>query len=435
MILDTQDFQLPLWAICIVLLFCAWIVKNRRVEIIAGIYCSSSYWLYNIMVGPIALTWVWIFTLIVTMVRYRPNEPLIRFEKPLLWLSIWCAWVICVLYILPLPSAHRWNLLSNLLLYIYLPIFPILRFARNTEKVRTFTGTFTVFTVTGGILLFLVSQSTTGWTIQSGLLSSELLGLGRSNYHSFASCFVIAFSFLLAMFFETKSLFKKVLLAVASFFLAYVTVLSGSRQASSGLILTAAILTLWSIRKGASSRLITLCFVIVMAVVGFFLSTYEPLVNKVSLMQSESLGERGPLFLSGFSLFMESPLWGQGFSYYNIAHNFFLESLLTSGLAGFVLLLGFMYCAVNKSIRQQFAGSSRSGTSNTEILRAAFLTAYAYSLFETQFVGGTLHGYFLYWGAIVIWSISQVPQDRAFPSPKTHHNGYEVLGVKSFEKY
>ncbi len=402
MILDTETLALPSWAALLVVMLCAGVILRRDLELITGIYCSQGLWLTNIMVGKVSLTWFWVATIgAVALLRARNKDAVL--ENPvLLWVVLWGAWILAVSQLLPGDPVVVRGLIRNLILYICLPIVPVLLFPSDPASYWRFVTAFAAVTVIGGAAIFFVLNASLGNVFLYDPLSPQLYRLGRVNYHQYAAAFVIGFVFLIARLYRSRNVVVRIALLLPCAFLAYLTVLSTSREATTGLILSILLFVVWGFWRHRQSRLLTLVILGLCVAIASYLVRFGPLLERFSADRMATLGERTLLWQESWQAFVGSPLWGQGFVVYNLAHNLFLEALLTTGVVGFVFILMFLIPVLRAAWRLVLRWQRGPASFDEELVMLALIIAFIYALYAAQFVGNLLHGFPIYWAGVMI---------------------------------
>jgi len=194
----------------------------------------------------------------------------------------------------------------------------------------------------GGIaILYFISVAE--FVISDGVYRNVAFGL---NPNFVGSISVLGISILLLLSFELKK-YRLIYLLVV-FFGVFTIFLSGSRTAVASLV----ILSIYCVvviltTKERLTQLIVVGSLILTAGISWALlpsRINRRLISIITLIESQSLGNRGDIWLKGFEIFLENPLFGTGSgTFYTIvgryAHSIYLSTLVELGVIGFILFV------------------------------------------------------------------------------------------------
>jgi O-antigen ligase len=393
--------------IVFVLVGCLFSVWAARPEWAAGVYLSTSYWTRTVMFGPIAHTWVFMATMVGAAAVYKLKNPAKALLPPrdrwiVFWMGIWWGWMLVLIGLFRPPQAMP--ILRALILYVIAPLPILLLFAGDLRRARSFAASYVLCTMVGGWTALSVMGISIGYIrTDPALRGRAILHLGVVNYHWFAYALAICLILIVPFFQQTRRKYLHVILLLAALYCAYLLILVGARQSIVALTLMLSFFVLWVLRR---RRLLTQSVVLLLALValtGVFLYRTAPeliLRHETRLIADLSYAslKRAGFWQIGWRAFVNSPIWGAGFTEY-YSHNIFVGSLAEQGLIGMGFLIGFLVF-FGRQIRGVWSGT---GPRDESIWRMAFSCVVLFGLAHSQASGSTDSVWHLYWPCAFLW--------------------------------
>ncbi len=110
------------------------------------------------------------------------------------------------------------------------------------------------------------------------------------------------------------------------------------------------------------------------------------------------MSDRSSLWIGGWQAFLETPIWGTGFTY-PYTHNMFIGSLAEQGLVGTAFLLGYFYFLARQS---QVVFNGR-GDDSRAIWRMTFFGIIVFGMTHGLASGSPISVRHLYWAGAMLW--------------------------------
>jgi O-antigen ligase len=420
--MNTEEYIkfLPLTSLelAIVTLVCAVGVIWGRPEIIAGMHMSASMWTRLIMFGPISHNWIFTFSIGAALLVYVVREGrlnLIRYKPGLgpkgmfpnidrwivPWVLIWYVWVYLVLYMVGGTNPYNINLFVA---FWTIPgVVTVFMIGHDLGRVRGFAFAYIATSIFGGLLALRVIDIPLSYLPQDPGLEG-IIRLGLNNYHFFSRFCAMAVILSIGFFLATRHWWMATLALVSAGIMAYFVLLAGARQSMSGVIVTALLFVLWSLRRGG--LLATRAAIIVGVVLFLGISIYNIAPNLVVRTNESDVSEsfnvvedRGGLWVIGMKAFLESPVWGTGFSDGVLAHNIFVSVLADHGLPGGIFFAGYLvFCA-----RRLLAIWREKEATEASIWRLTFANIFVFAMVHAQAAGNAVKMPHLFFSIAMLW--------------------------------
>ncbi len=412
----------PIW-LGLLILFCVYTVMRGRPEWAVGMFFAISGWNRNLWFGPFVHTYVVLAVIYLAacvdvqsrLARGERVELLPRHDKPILiFILCWWLWQILLLQLFDawnMPAIRR-----NLVLLIIVALPPILVFANNVRRLAGFATAYTATTIAGGwIALAAHDIPLTALLTDPGLNSYGLTNLGVANYHAIAWTFGCALILTMAQYLQSRTLHAQLFLLGTAALLTQFLLLSLSRQSMAGAVICVVIFGIWALfsRNTSKPRVVTMVTGVILLVIAVYQIAPHLVVrqDEAGLLQAFDLvGERSVYWQTGWQAFVNSPLWGSGFTT-PYSHNLALGTMAEQGLVGLFFLLGYFYFV----LRQARAIVSDRGDDERAVWRVAFFLVVIFFVIHSMASGTTTNGRHLYWAGILLWFQSELVHPARAP--------------------
>src|SRR5574341_1215583 len=309
MILDSQVYNLPSWAIVPIILGGMAILTKGRNDLMAGIYLSAMTWLSDVQLGPISIGWILIFLLAATSIRSFFEGKAKWSTTAIILLCFLLGWILINLLIIPIGIAGlRLNLIQKVIFMIALPVVSLSQMGYLLMDIKTFIVSFVLTTLIGGILIFVLDANRLGINriLNEGFFLVDLYRLGRVNYHQYGATFVLAFIFSISITISSRSLVVTLGSVIANAFLVYLCILTGSRQILSGIVFASIfyVILVWIVYRRKRFLILFFTMGIIILAIQVALS-FAPLSYKLSTGHWD--GDRFYYWSAAWSLIRSNP--------------------------------------------------------------------------------------------------------------------------------
>jgi O-antigen ligase len=401
------------------LALCAWLVWSGRPEWVLGIYLSMATWTRSVMIFGVVHTWVLLATLLCAATVFWVRHGL-RFRLPgrdrwiIAWLAVWTAWMLLLIALF--QPADTMPILRGWLLYTLIPVCFVPLFGYELRGIRGLAVSFLATSVVSGWVALAVLDIPLEYLLYDPTLQSfGVLRLNIENYHFIGAGFGIALILAAGLLVASRSRFSQLLILLASGWCAYFLVLTGSKQSIFFGAAVVVLLTVWvSIRRGLGNWQMLLATSLLVGV-GLWLYQLAPSLvlrsqdTTLSAVLDASIAERLTLWGEGFDIFLESPLWGSGFTQAGVAHNLVISTLADQGLVGFGFLVGALVFLVRQGWRvvRDPIGDERT------IWRMVLVCLALFGLLHVQVSGAAYSSWEVFWGGALLWILRSAPTAAA----------------------
>ncbi|WP_322486803.1 O-antigen ligase family protein [Chloroflexus sp.] len=419
-------------------LICLYAVWRGRPEIPLAIYLSVSLWTRTVFVGPSAVTWPLLATIVLALIRYlhvvQPwsflpkrldltTRQLFPSSDPWIvpWMMLWWAWALCALFQFDLRD--KMSIARPLLLYIIVGSLAALIVIRDGPAARRFALTYLLTSAYGFYAaLRFIDVPLTYLLSDPGLSSLPYRNLGIREYNYFSHHLSIAFLLGLGLFLNARRLWSMVLVMSLVLWCGYGVFLTGARQSLSGAGIAVALIFGWSLsRAGKKPWRVPLAIAAIVIVVVFLYQVAPHLVvreGESGLEESFNVFEdRGGLWQIGWNYFLASPIWGWGFEYKLWSHNVLIGTLADQGVIGMVFFLGYLVWAT----RRLPAVWAQTPDDDRAVWRVTFFALFAFAMVHGQASGNTMMTAHLHWPLWAVWALSNgvvvAVNRQPFPTP------------------
>jgi hypothetical protein len=305
------------------------------------------------------------------------------------------------------PSPFAEQLLKNTVLYNLFSFAVILFFVTSVYEIRGLIYSFVLTSTMTGLVSLWILPVPLLYAIEDP--SFQFRGLTGINYLTFAIPFSLSTVFVLTKVLTSKGIFERTAMGLMALFLVACVILTGARQSVVGIIIAILMVTIWCLKEKRVAR------------GSAFLIIATTLVMSVKLYTSTGLWERWTQMSPGYQLrseywgdawhvFLESPIWGNGWEYWerSWAHNLLLDVMASQGMVGTVFLIGFVTFTLHA------ARGTWSGAGDPEVAtwRTGLLCAFAYTIVQTAVTGGLPGDPHFFWISALIWRLGVIVREN-----------------------
>ena len=416
--LDYGAIQLNGFLSILVAILIGYIIIKTKPGLSLGIFLALTTTAKVIVIGPIALLWLFELAAIIAVIRYyltyksRIKKVRLLSKWILIVMGYWALYTLVVIAIASPPNEDMY--IRNLLFYILIPSGVLLIISRDNTQIKGFAYGYVAYSVVNTYLILIMGGFSLNLNIFNQLTDSgSNVNSVIHNYHRIGSGFGITLILLYGLYIESKKILLKFLFAALFINSTVILFLVNSRQMTIAVIISLSIYVYLNIKDKQKNKLNLIAnWIIIMVLVSAILINWYDLTLRgfsFDIALNSSLKFRSRLWAEGLNIALNSPFIGSSFLTRQ-SHNLFIGTMEAEGIIGLFLLCTYLMFAF-KMISFVLKGKQKL----IDKWAKCFIVIFIFGLLHGQFSGDFISIPHLYWPIAIIWIQASILKSLSLP--------------------